>query len=330
MAARTRNTRAQFERRLRSLEPAAIELASHLSSLSPDERLDAVARASCAPADHMSVMGDLRRRWPRFEKLVVGKPVARISGLSCGSPGGGALAAGQRLVLVTEDHLLLVKGRSAGSPFESYALQDSVLEPASLEPSQGIFDSLVSDAWDLQTPQGRLAVTASTLTEGARDSSTRLLMALGAARVLRKPSRQVEDGAAASSGRPARRLLRSYRDAEQAAAEWMTYLGFGLAYRTPDGADGGLDVIAARGVAQVKMEALPTGRPVIQQLHGCAVVEKKAGVVFSLAGFTLDAIAWADRADLALFQFDLQGDPEPMNHTARSLISAVGIDAERI
>ena len=65
------------------------------------------------------------------------------------------------------------------------------------------------------------------------------------------------------AARPPPRLVRSPQDAEDAAADWMRYLGFPDACRTPDGADGGIDVTSSRGVAQVKLEGKPTGRPSI-------------------------------------------------------------------
>lgn len=122
------------------------------------------------------------------------------------------------------------------------------------------------------------------------------------------------------AARPAARLVRSAREAEEVAATWMTYLGFGNARVTDIGIDGGIDVDAETGVAQVKMEALPTGRPVVQQTYGAATLENKAAVCFSLAGFTAEAVAWADRADMPLFRFDFQGEPEPVNIAARKLL----------
>lgn len=119
-------------------------------------------------------------------------------------------------------------------------------------------------------------------------------------------------------GKPPNRLIRTAQDAEMVAAEWMTFLGFGAAHVTPPGADGGVDVVAERGVAQVKMEGLPTGRPVVQETHGAAVVESKAAVCFSLAGYTDEAVAWADKAGVALLRFDFQGVPEPVNSLART------------
>ena len=112
---------------------------------------------------------------------------------------------------------------------------------------------------------------------------------------------------------PAPRLLSSPRDAELIAQEWMIHWGYEDARCTPVGADAGVDVDSSRAIAQVKAEMSPTGRPVIQQTYGAAVLHSKQALVFSLAGFTKEAIAWADQAGVALFSFDLQGVPKSEN-----------------
>ena len=60
---------------------------------------------------------------------------------------------------------------------------------------------------------------------------------------------------------PGQRLIRTAVDAEVAAAEFMRRIGFADAKRTPSGADGGIDVIAAGAVAQVKTHMKPIGAP---------------------------------------------------------------------
>ena len=113
--------------------------------------------------------------------------------------------------------------------------------------------------------------------------------------------------------RPTPRLIRSPADAESAAADWLRWMGFRDATTTPVGKDEGRDVVGSGLVAQVKAEKVLTGRPVIQQTYGVAVAEDSGAAVFSLAGFTNEAIDWANRHGIALFAFDLQGEPEPSN-----------------
>ncbi|GAA2436588.1 restriction endonuclease [Streptomyces macrosporus] len=135
--------------------------------------------------------------------------------------------------------------------------------------------------------------------------------------------------AAPRADRPRSRLVRTARDAELTAVEWMRYLGFTDAVATPVGADEGVDVIAERGLAQVKMEGVPTGRPVVQQLYGVAVAQGRAGLFFSLAGYTPQAADWASRHGIALFRYDLQGTPEPVNPPALRLLEAADSGAPR-
>jgi hypothetical protein len=131
----------------------------------------------------------------------------------------------------------------------------------------------------------------------------------------------VASGTRTDRSRPAPRLIRMARDAETVAAEWMHWFGFNDARVTPVGPDGGIDVVAIKAVAQVKMEGVATGRPVIQALFGVAQADGKTGLFFSLAGYTAGAIEWAERVGLALFAFDLQGEPQPVTSAARSLMN---------
>lgn len=122
---------------------------------------------------------------------------------------------------------------------------------------------------------------------------------------------------------PPARTIRSFRDAELLAAEWLMFLGYGTARITPAGNDGGLDAVAERAVAQVKFQALKVGRPLIQALHGAAVVEGKQGVFFASAGYSPEGVKWADRAGIPLFRFDLQGTPEAANPPAARQLAQV-------
>lgn len=119
---------------------------------------------------------------------------------------------------------------------------------------------------------------------------------------------------------PSPRLIRTAREGEEVAADWLAYLDGLPAELTPVGADSGVDAYTAQSVAQVKMEAVPTGRPAIQMLFGVAMAAKKRPVFFSLAGYTVQAVGWADEVKMPLLQFDLQGVPTPVNAVARELL----------
>ncbi|MGW0189178.1 restriction endonuclease [Streptomyces sp. NPDC003362] len=135
--------------------------------------------------------------------------------------------------------------------------------------------------------------------------------------------------AAPAAGRPEPRLIRTARDAELIAVDWMRYLGFTDAVATPVGADEGIDVISGAGLAQVKMEGSPTTRPTVQQLHGVATAKEREALFFSLAGYTPPAVAWASQHGIALFQYDYQGAPQAINPPALRLLETADGRAPR-
>ncbi|HZQ87369.1 MAG TPA: DUF2510 domain-containing protein [Acidimicrobiales bacterium] len=119
--------------------------------------------------------------------------------------------------------------------------------------------------------------------------------------------------------KPALRLIRSATDAEIVAAEWMRYWGFEDAVRTPTGPDGGVDIMSSRAIGQVKAHYKPIGRPDLQRLYGEAVAQQKTPLFFSLDAFTPEALDWGTKVGMALFRFDMQGEPEPVNSAARQI-----------
>ncbi|WP_432543847.1 restriction endonuclease [Kineococcus sp. SYSU DK002] len=121
--------------------------------------------------------------------------------------------------------------------------------------------------------------------------------------------------------RPAHRFIRTYRDAEEVAAEWMEYMGYTGVQVTELGPDGGIDIVADGAVAQVKLHGKPMGRPPLQQLRG-ASRDGDALLFFSASGYTAQGREWADTVGMALFTFDRQGEPEPVNEVAQELFHA--------
>lgn len=122
----------------------------------------------------------------------------------------------------------------------------------------------------------------------------------------------------ASRTRPAPRLIRRAAEAEELSAEWIRWMGFEGAAVTGAGADGGIDVFGSgrSGViaAQVKFEAVPAGRPKLQQLYGAGVAAGASTTAFfSSAGFTAQAIGWAGEVGMALFEFGVDGSVMPAN-----------------
>lgn len=120
--------------------------------------------------------------------------------------------------------------------------------------------------------------------------------------------------------RPRPRMVRDAREAEELAAEWVRWLGWVDARTTPVGADRGIDVIGSDVVAQVKFEAVKTGRPTLQALYGAGIAHgARQFLFFSSAGYTEQASDWTNGLGIALFRFTLDGSIEPANEDARRL-----------
>jgi len=113
----------------------------------------------------------------------------------------------------------------------------------------------------------------------------------------------------------------SARDAELIAAKWMIYWGYFDAKATPVGPDGGLDVIASRAVAQVKYRSVKTSRTEINEFHGSAEGSDKDELYFSLSGYTQQALDRANEKSIALFAFNDDGIPKPINAEAKKISS---------
>lgn len=122
---------------------------------------------------------------------------------------------------------------------------------------------------------------------------------------------------------PRPRLIRTPDDAEQAAAEWLRSVGYrDVRAALGAGADGGVDLRGTGIIGQVKATVSPAGRPVVQQTYGIAAAEGCQAAVFSLGGFTAQAVEWADTVGIMLFAFDLQGEPSPSNAAAAAIVTS--------
>lgn len=95
----------------------------------------------------------------------------------------------------------------------------------------------------------------------------------------------------------------SPKGAEQLCADWMRHLGATEAEVTQYSHDGGIDIVSARFVAQVKHWAGPVGAPTVREMAGVAVVEQRTGVVFTSDTFTDEAVRFAEAAGVLLFVF---------------------------
>lgn len=115
--------------------------------------------------------------------------------------------------------------------------------------------------------------------------------------------------------------ISSPREAETNAATHMRSLGFADARVTGAGADGGIDVVAAGAIAQVKWKAAQTGRPDLQRLVGARGNDTGQRLLFySGSPYSRHAHAYADAVGMGLFTYDPSGAAQPVNDHARHLV----------
>lgn len=123
---------------------------------------------------------------------------------------------------------------------------------------------------------------------------------------------------------PSPRPIEDARDAEEAMVDWMRWLGFDDAARTQSTRDGGIDIDAGRAVAQVKDQGNVVAPGPVRELFGVAISHGKAAVFFARAGYSKQALAFADLTGVALFRFNFLNEVRPVNDVARGLWSVAG------
>lgn len=111
--------------------------------------------------------------------------------------------------------------------------------------------------------------------------------------------------------------------AEELAAGHMRSIGFADAKRTPEGVDGGIDVVASSAVAQVKSWDTAVGAPEIQRLRGAAHNIDHA-LFYSRSGYTVAARDAAAGSRVALFGFTALNEILPENSVAEELLKGGG------
>lgn len=162
-----------------------------------------------------------------------------------------------------------------------------------------------------------------------RDSPTLELIQKGAGfDILRLPSvddvpeapdlSQVTAETAGSATREDFVLMTDWRAAESFALEHMKHLGFPGSHLTGGSSDKGVDIAHSHAVAQVKVQGVPVGAPMIQQLRG-ASPELQHHLFYSTSGYTTAAIHEAESSGVALFLMDQWGRATPVEDYARKL-----------
>lgn len=123
--------------------------------------------------------------------------------------------------------------------------------------------------------------------------------------------------------RPQPRPISDWEDAEENAVEWVRWLGFARARRTPSGADGGLDIDGHGVFGQVKFHGRAIAPNLIQQLFGARGRREGEMFFFSNSGYTKAALDCADDLEVGCFQYSpTDGNISPCNTYARKLMQA--------
>ncbi len=168
--------------------------------------------------------------------------------------------------------------------------------------------------WRLTLLVGNDSALFTTVLEGAGATIRRLPDQPGV-----PPMPDLDAGPPVDVARPARRdIPADWSTVEDLAAEHLRTVGFDDARRTGAGRDGGIDVVGTGVVAQVKMQALPVGSPVVRQLRG-ARPDAGTWVFYSTSGYSRPAVEDAEDLDVALFAISRTGHVLPSNDAARSL-----------
>lgn len=117
--------------------------------------------------------------------------------------------------------------------------------------------------------------------------------------------------------------IRTFQDAERNAALRMRDLGFVDAKLTSDGADGGVDVVSVRALAQVKWRGAAVSRDELQKLFGArgSCFDRQL-LFFAASEYSKPAVEYANAYAIALFIYEPYGELVPRNPVAAQLASA--------
>jgi hypothetical protein len=116
-----------------------------------------------------------------------------------------------------------------------------------------------------------------------------------------------------------------WKQAEQFAADVLRSCGFRGARTTQSGADGGVDVRGPGVLAQVKHLHGAVGRPDVQKLRGARGDGSESLHFFSLSGYSAQAIAEAERLQVALWRYDTSRNVIPLNKLALDSLPEGGL-----
>jgi hypothetical protein len=115
--------------------------------------------------------------------------------------------------------------------------------------------------------------------------------------------------------------VRTSEDAVMAAARFLEWLGFGGLELSEAQERDGVCLLADRLVAQVDTWTEPADLRAVECLWLATLhTEEAVAAMFTLAGYSREAVVRAEQLLVALFTLDLAGLPQPANDAARTLL----------
>ncbi|MER5741659.1 hypothetical protein ABT097_00110 [Streptomyces sp. NPDC002225] len=115
--------------------------------------------------------------------------------------------------------------------------------------------------------------------------------------------------------------IRDPGDALATAARYLGWLGYHDVARPARPSAARIDLRATGVMAQVDTVSRPTAPRDVECLWLNALSAQVTGVLFSLSGYTPDAVVRADALGVPLFTMDTAGTPRPVNGPADELLS---------
>ena len=95
----------------------------------------------------------------------------------------------------------------------------------------------------------------------------------------------------------------SPKEAETHVGQILKFYGLEGIQRTRYSRDGGIDVESDQAVFQVKHQVAPVGVQILREIFGVAAAESKKAGVFAKTGFTKEALIFAEKNGVAVFQY---------------------------
>ncbi|GAB3062514.1 hypothetical protein GCM10027053_26230 [Intrasporangium mesophilum] len=110
------------------------------------------------------------------------------------------------------------------------------------------------------------------------------------------------------------------RDAEFWCAEFMRSLGASAVEVSQATRDGGIDIVAAHYLGEVKHHASPVAPVAVRALFGVATAQQKEPLFFALSGYSAESFRFAVANEIALFGYGFDGDVSAHSPRAEQLL----------